>query len=950
MKKIYLLVMILLLNNALSGQKQAILPALTHKGCSHQHALEARAKLPEDIRYKVPLPLQQNYIPKAITKSKPANGIERSVLLDITEVVEGIHAAFVRIDNSPTNIDYFVYGIGSDPGNSNQIADIRWWQILNANSTKTTAHSMFELGLDMGDVFYISVYYVDTNGNQSATVHSDKMSFQWEELGHPTYDISVDFHPVGFDANGNTISGWTTTDINTFNDFLSKMLPIIKSVYGPPARDMTVTLVRDLYYSSSNIYFSGNNQIHQDDGLNPQLLTHELLHAWRDNVIIAADENWKYSPVLSGFEESFAQGASYACMQKFYDLYPNDPLVADEPNWGSTKAWDYDFHNRSILTTQDFWSSNGGTSITWERYEMGAAAMLKAYQEDENFFKNYNAEYYNRLNVDHSITPTRTLCRDIFQTVLQMVEFTPTATWIDNQRIFDCEIIEGFKIYDRTQHYPYWQNYYIFNRVAYYETFSTGSEWTWYNTTTSSWEYYNQNGAMGTATLRDYNGTIAWQNNNFQITPTDNVPVVYDMGSAVVNMTTSSTQDPWPGGEASEFAFDMDNFGLYTFEIDFPNASIQVPRVLGDDLIWTKGVFGGILNDNAGMIYIDHEDMPAEPALNIVNGAFFGDRTWTGISNAITGYSDSQPGKVGMLYIDADCNKYYDFRNIGWGSFAGNQLFLLDKNKMTPIEEKADFTFNIISPNTVEFTNTSTTHSHEVFDFQEAPPTYHWDFGDGQTTTVENPTHSYLFFGSSFEVCLTITHGCWSETKCKTLNPSSLPIELLSFEATPHTNHVDLSWKTSTERHNKGFQIQKSGDKNTWETIGFIKGQGTSATAHNYTYQDKQPYIDWNYYRLKQLNQDGTFTYSEVVAAQFIDKHQAIHIFPNPVQHQLNVEFLEELFREVVHIEIFNSVGQLVLAQAIRPSSFYQVDISTLPKGTYYLRVEDGFSKSFVKQ
>lgn len=950
MQNLYLLLMLLLLNNYLLGQIQPLLPALKHEGCSHQHAMNVKAKFPEDIRDKVPFPIQQNYIPKAITKNRPANGTVRSAPLDITEVVEGIHAAFVQIDHNATDVDYYVYGIGSNPANPNQVADIRWWQVLNVNSSKTTAHSMFELGLNIGEEFYISVYYVDINGNQSAKVHSNPMTFQWEELGNPSYNISVDFHPVGYDANDNIISGWTTTDINAFNDFLGKMLPIIKSVYGPPARNMTVTLVRDLYYSSSNVYFPGDNQIRQDDGLNPQLLTHELLHAWRDNVILAADENWKYSTVLSGFEESFAQGASYACMQKYYDLYPNDPLVADEPNWGSTMAWDYDFQNRDILTTQDFWSSGGGTLITWQRYEMGAAAMLKAYLEDENFFKNYNAEYYSRMNNDHSITPTRTLCRDIFQTVLSMVEFTPTGTWVDDQRIFDCEIIQGFKIYDRMQHYPSWQNYYIFNRVAYYETFSNGSEWSWYNPATSSWEYYNQNGAMGTAVLRDYNGNIAWQDPNFQITPLDNVPVVYDIGSAVINMTTSSTQDPWPGGEASEFAFDMDDFGLYTFEIDFPNASVQVPRVLGDDLIWTKGVFGGILNDNGGKIYIDHEDMPADVPLDIINGAFHGDRTWTGISNPLTGHSDSHPGRIGILYVDEDCNKYYDFRNIEWGSFAGNQLFLLDKNKMTPIEEEADFTFDVINFNIVKFTNTTNYRWHEVFNFQETSPTYHWDFGDGQSTSAKDPIHSYLFFGSSYDVCLTTTHGCWSETKCKTVNLSSLPIEGLSFEATPYTDYIDLTWETATERNNEGFQIQKSSDKNTWEDIGFVKGQGTSTRPQQYDYRDKQPYSDWNYYRLKQVNRDGTFAYSEVVAVQFEDKQQDIHLFPNPVREQLTIEFPEALTDQVVPIEVFNSVGQLVLTQAINANSSYSLDVSALPNGTYYLRLEDGFSKRFVKQ
>jgi hypothetical protein len=85
------------------------------------------------------------------------------------------------------------------------------------------------------------------------------------------------------------------------------MMPIIRQLYGPPCDNYTVTIVRDLAYSGSNIFIPSTDEIRKDDKFSPQLFTHELLHAFRNDRILSSDLSWQYSPKYSGFEESFAQ-------------------------------------------------------------------------------------------------------------------------------------------------------------------------------------------------------------------------------------------------------------------------------------------------------------------------------------------------------------------------------------------------------------------------------------------------------------------------------------------------------------------------------------------------------------------------------------------------------------------------------------------------------------------
>ena len=96
-----------------------------------------------------------------------------------------------------------------------------------------------------------------------------------------------------------------------------------------------------------------------------------------------------------------------------------------------------------------------------------------------------------------------------------------------------------------------------------------------------------------------------------------------------------------------------------------------------------------------------------------------------------------------------------------------------------------------------------------------------------------------------------------------------LPIELLTFSATPKESAVLLKWTTASETNNNFFTIERSSNGTEWTEIGSQKGAGNSSTILNYELYDFQPLLGVNYYRLKQTDFDREYTYSVIETVKF---------------------------------------------------------------------------------
>ncbi len=337
------------------------------------------------------------------------------------------------------------------------------------------------------------------------------------------------------------------------------------------------------------------------------------MHAWRRDRTLSSGPQWRFDPTLSGFEEGFAQAVSYEAMTELARRAPS--LGLSQRIYQSSNEWDYDFQNVPELRTRDFWSDSGGMLLYWTRYEMAAAAIAKIAREHPGFYLAFNAEYYRRLNLDPLLTPSRDLVKDLVRTVAPTIEGRPAAQWIDAQNIFDCADHPGRKVWLSTQHYPAPADYFIFNRIYFYETFANGSDWAAANGS-GGWDYYRLNGSSGTAALRASGGAVVWQA-PLRITPTDNPPVYNGFGSEELNLTTQATNLPWPGGDASRFVTGLLSFELYRLSVQFTSGttvSSDSWRVIGAPIRNAAGVFGGIVGASGGTISLNHRSHPAEPA------------------------------------------------------------------------------------------------------------------------------------------------------------------------------------------------------------------------------------------------------------------------------------------------------------------------------------------------
>ncbi len=185
----------------------------------------------------------------------------------------------------------------------------------------------------------------------------------------------------------------------------------------------------------------------------------------------------------------------------------------------------------------------------------------------------------------------------------------------------------------------------------------------------------------------------------------------------------------------------------------------------------------------------------------------------------------------------------------------------------------------------------------------------------------------------------------------------AVPVELVSFTASVVDNDVLLAWRTSTEVSNHGFEIERNISTDApWKTIGFMPGSGDTYSSQEYRFNDL---IDRSvvqnttfYYRLKQIDFDGTFEYSPIVSVQLGSVPQSVALlepYPNPALDYLFIPFTVPDERPVT-IRLFNIAGQEVLSvyeseQIGNGSHSVMANTSGLPSGTYIIELAAGLKK-----
>jgi hypothetical protein len=181
-----------------------------------------------------------------------------------------------------------------------------------------------------------------------------------------------------------------------------------------------------------------------------------------------------------------------------------------------------------------------------------------------------------------------------------------------------------------------------------------------------------------------------------------------------------------------------------------------------------------------------------------------------------------------------------------------------------------------------------------------------------------------------------------------------LPVELLNFNLVSNKNNVRLHWVTKSESNNDYFKVFRSDNGIDFEEIGEVAGQGNSSVTHNYKFVDDRPIVGVSYYKLKQVDFDGGFEFTQTLSVDH-NLTEGFTIYPNPTNSDLN--FVVSIDKTLdVSIEIFDVLGKTVLFQnQSLPEGINSIPLNTesIPKGMYYCRAifSDGFKmeKTFLK-
>jgi len=185
-------------------------------------------------------------------------------------------------------------------------------------------------------------------------------------------------------------------------------------------------------------------------------------------------------------------------------------------------------------------------------------------------------------------------------------------------------------------------------------------------------------------------------------------------------------------------------------------------------------------------------------------------------------------------------------------------------------------------------------------------------------------------------------------------SPFFIPVELTSFSASTVDGNTTLNWTTATELNNQGFDIEKSFDSEKFEKIGFVPGYGTSAESKSYNFTISNLSVQKTYYRLKQVDFDGTFEYSSSVEVDGITPTEFVlkQNYPNPFNPTTKIGFTLPT-ESNVKIIIYNLIGQKV-AEVVN-SKFsagdHSIDFNAanLSSGIYLYKIEAGSFTSVKK-
>jgi Secretion system C-terminal sorting domain/Cleaved Adhesin Domain len=260
----------------------------------------------------------------------------------------------------------------------------------------------------------------------------------------------------------------------------------------------------------------------------------------------------------------------------------------------------------------------------------------------------------------------------------------------------------------------------------------------------------------------------------------------------------------------------------------------------------------------------------------------------------------------------------------------------------------------------ISTTGTNTTDFTTVLDMLS------WDSGTVDTSWTDHSytLTDYVSAGSDIYIAFrehvsdNVTYGAAVSLDLVTVTPGT-PVELVSFNAVVNNNNVNLNWNTATETNNSGFAIERKSGNSDYAQIGFIQGNGTTTQKKYYSFNDNNLQAGAYTYRLKQIDFDGSFKYSNEVEANVTSPavYSLQQNYPNPFNPTTQINFSLKVDSKVT-LKVFNILGQEVVTLLNKNMTSGEHNVtfnaSNLTSGIYLYKIKaagaDGSQFTSIKK
>ncbi len=312
------------------------------------------------------------------------------------------------------------------------------------------------------------------------------------------------------------------------------------------------------------------------------------------------------------------------------------------------------------------------------------------------------------------------------------------------------------------------------------------------------------------------------------------------------------------------------------------------------------------------------------------------------------------PALIATPYIDCDGNNCYDMTGsthsgmsstkqnvLGFETPAVDNMFAWYDNEFVDIQ----LSYTVV----IQFTSTTDPTGKDIYTHgQEALDYTSWGADSERGVDIPNPlTWAVSTPGGTGSTCDSNCGAATAYCVHQRILPSPtievLPVELTSFTARTNNENVDLNWETASELNSQSFQIEKSNNGEDFKMIGEVRSAGTTAETQYYNFTDNNPSKGTNYYRLKQVDFDGTFEYTKIINIEFYNQGFEFTIKPNPASDFINVQLVSNE-RSDYRIELIGMDGRVVRTFSEELNLLNEnlrLNLTSISSGIYFLKINN---------